>query len=269
MEKQTEIKQGVFISVNGVSGEITDVHKLDDCTLFRLSIKGYGESQYYRVRNGYISEDDVTQRKDLSGIPIEYYYKYAKDFNFALYGRNMEEQKKVVNDFVLNFKERYLLSGNGLYIYSKEKGTGKTMLACVIGNELMKRVCNSVKYVTAPDYIEQCHARQSEVIKSYKNCSVLILDDLGAESTSKKEEWTKSVIFGLVDWRYKNHLSTIFTSNCFYCNLNEDGRTIDRIASSCIPIIIPDVPIRRTQGTKYINDFKNNVSVDDDKAVFK
>ena len=269
MKKEVEIKEGLVISINGVSGNVIDVHKLNDCILFRLSVEGYGESQYYKAGNGSISLDTEMHRKDLSGIPVEYYYKYAKDFRFELYGKDMEEQKKAVNDFVLNFKERYLLSGNGLYIYSKEKGTGKTMLACVVGNEIMKRLDKSVKYVTAPDYIEHCREKRGEVIKSYRECSVLILDDLGAESTSKKEEWTKSAIFGLVDWRYKNHLSTIFTSNCPYGSLNEDGRTIDRIASSCVPISIPDVPIRRIQGKKYMEDFKNNASVNDEEKLFK
>ncbi len=49
------------------------------------------------------------------------------------------------------------MSGNGLYIFSKTKGTGKTMLACVLANELIKKsdACGlNVKYVTAQGYIE-------------------------------------------------------------------------------------------------------------------
>lgn len=250
-------------------GLVTSTHKGDKEMTFRLTLDGYGETQEIVAPKNIVTLEEVERRKDRSGIPAEYSKKSTKDFDFTLYNADMSLQKGCINDYILNYDKRYLLSGNGLYIYSKEQGTGKTFLACVIGNELMSRYAKNVKFVTAQDYIEMQREKKSEQINVLKNCGILILDDLGSESTGKKDDWTKNVIYRLVDWRVTNHLSTIYTSNYSYKDINEDVKTMDRIANSSVPVPLPDVPIRRNKGIEYINDFLKDVRYNENEDLFK
>ncbi len=118
---------------------------------------------------------------------------------------------------------------------------------------------------------------------TYKDCTLLIFDDIGSE-TSREDSWTKAPVFDLVNYRYSNHLPTIYTSNFPMDELKEDERTIDRIVSSSAsnfpmdelkedertidrivsssaPIALPNVPIRRQQGLKEISRFMRETDV--------
>lgn len=57
------------------------------------------------------------------------------------------------NAFVKRF-DMFRKHGSGLYIYSDTKGSGKTMLACCIVNEVLKEFDIPVKFISMPEYIE-------------------------------------------------------------------------------------------------------------------
>lgn len=262
----------VKTSMSDITGNVIRVREYADQyisgTLAELEVENYGNTQDYFFRDGTITVTEEERRQQLSKIPVEYAGKYAKDFNFELYGSDISAQKKIANSFVLNFK-KYLMSGNGLYIFSKTKGTGKTMLACVLANELIKKsdACGlNVKYVTAQGYIEMIRERTGEAY-TYKDCTLLIFDDIGSE-TSREDSWTKAPVFDLVNYRYSNHLPTIYTSNFPMDELKEDERTIDRIVSSSAPIALPNVPIRRQQGLKEISRFMRETEKDVSENIF-
>ena len=61
--------------------------------------------------------------------------------------------KKYANSFIVGF-DRSLEERRGLYIHSKAHSSGKTMLSCVLANEVMERRNTCVKFVSVPDFLE-------------------------------------------------------------------------------------------------------------------
>lgn len=195
-------------------------------------------------------------RRSRAYLPYQYSSMKGKDFDWNLYNCDVTKQKMIVNDFIINFTD-YEKSSKGLYVYSRTKGSGKTMLSAVIANELMDRISMSVKFVTVLDLLELVKKNyksgdyNDEIAEFYK-ARLLILDDIGTEI---KKEHTDMVLFQLINERCNKKLTTIFTSNLAIENLSLDERTIDRINSMAIMINIPDVPVRKNKTEKENMDF--------------
>jgi len=74
--------------------------------------------------------------------------------------------------------------------------------------------------------------RPEQVLNEYKWRDVLVLDDMGRESPT---DWAKSTMFELIDSRYTEGKTTIFTSNYDLDGLAErvSGAVADRMAEMC------------------------------------
>lgn len=105
---------------------------------------------------------------------------------------------------------------NSLYIHGSV-GTGKTHLAAAMANELIehgKRVvytkfadlCRALKNAYEKDSKET----EDSVLHRYRACPMLIIDDLGKE---KPGEWSAAILYDIIDYRYRNLLPTVITSN--------------------------------------------------------
>lgn len=211
--------------------------------LVAYDIPGYGYAEC--VEN--VSIESGEYRKTRSMIPGKYASMTSRQFNWSIYDEkyDLSEVKKIVNSFVLNYSyfARY---GKGMYIYSRTKGSGKTMLACCICNEVVEHQDISIKFISAPELIEISGRSYSDTavksrINELYNCDVLILDDIGAE---QKKEWSESVLFRIIDYRYSGKKITIFTSNYEINRLNTDYRIIDRINEMTLTIHLPEVCVR-------------------------
>jgi len=143
--------------------------------------------------------------------------------------------------------------------YLGTPGSGKTRLALTIGIYLIKFGDETfVRYWQVQDLFEvlkgtfnksqQRHNSYdgnndegddsyNKIIKSLKECSTLILDDLGAENGT---EWTRSILDMIIDHRYENEMDTIITSN-----VSDISELSPRIASrlsegNVCKILMPD-----------------------------
>jgi len=101
-----------------------------------------------------------------------------------------------------------------------ERGSGKSHLCAAIDNHLMHMGVPSL-FITMPDLLaslrEAIELQTNTETEGYtarmrvfKKAPVLILDDLGAETSSP---WTESVLFELLDHRYRNRLATMISTN--------------------------------------------------------
>ena len=100
-------------------------------------------------------------------------------------------------------------------------GNGKRHLAAAVHNTLTTRGVASI-YISAPDLLNLLkRLMDDEVAKAagqtyaerldiYKIAPILILDDLGADHG---REWREAMWFELLDWRYRNTLPTMITTN--------------------------------------------------------
>lgn len=238
------------------------IHKCDGSGVILVEYPPYGYAKdygyYHTVAHkcecaGATSSD---YRRSRSLIPKEYLDKKGKDFNWSLYSCNVDNQKAIVNDFIINFTD-FEMNGKGLYIYSKTKGTGKTMLSCCIANEILQKYDMSVKFISVLDFMDLVRKNYKndeygEEIHSLFRCRLLILDELGVEM---KKEHTDMMLYQLINERCSNRLTTIITSNLTIEELNLDDRTVDRIDKMGIAIKLPDVPIRRIRAEEEKKQF--------------
>lgn len=114
-------------------------------------------------------------------------------------------------------------------------GTGKTHQAYGAIRELaVSGVAASWVVTTAADMyaaLRPRHGIDSEAeFRRYRNASVLLVDDLGAER--KPTEFTEEVNFRLINWRYEHQMPTLLTSNLVPKEIS--ARLGDRVTSRLI-----------------------------------
>lgn len=132
-----------------------------------------------------------------SGIPTKY-----QDADINLCGDKVQHYVQIVP----GTHQDLILSGSF--------GTGKTYTACAILKALA--ATHKVRYVNMVDFMREFHssfnseATQDEIFEKYATVDVLLLDDLGKEAP---REGTVSQLWALLDYRYRNELPTIITTN--------------------------------------------------------
>lgn len=95
-------------------------------------------------------------------------------------------------------------------------GTGKTMLATILVQELIKQR-KTVQYTTVLRMIRSIRQTfgnkdrdEQQAIDEYAKCSLLVLEEVGIKTAT---EYENSILFEILDDRYRYKLPTIITSN--------------------------------------------------------
>lgn len=113
-----------------------------------------------------------------------------------------------------NACERYARDHDGWLVLHGPYGCGKTHLATAILNECLKR--GEAAYLnTVAAMLQMLRSAygvgEFEVRWGYlRDVKVLLLDDLGAQ---KDTDWVKERLVELVDWRYRQGLPLVVTTN--------------------------------------------------------
>lgn len=107
-------------------------------------------------------------------------------------------------------------------------GSGKTHLAAAVTNALTSRGIG-VLFGTAIEHLDRIrddfeHTGLNKHIAQMKAANVLVIDDLGKE---KKSDWTKQVLFDVVNYRYEHKLPIIVTTNL----VSKDGKEFSALAN--------------------------------------
>ena len=128
--------------------------------------------------------------------------------------------------------------GRGL-IFTGDVGTGKTHLAAAIASRIVEKYSVTVEFVSYVELLADIKAAFSDKTKEIakieaKLCGapVLIIDDLGKE---KQSEFTKELLYRVVNKRYKDNLPLIITTNYRLPELAErlDYAVFSRIVELC------------------------------------
>lgn len=111
---------------------------------------------------------------------------------------------------------------DGWIVMHGPPGNGKSHMAAAAYNKLKTRSKPTI-FITVPEMLESLiklfnHATANiedttydERLSTFKTVPVLIMDDLGAHHDGKG--WAQSVLFTILDYRYRNQLPTLITMN--------------------------------------------------------
>jgi DNA replication protein DnaC len=192
------------------------------------------------------------------GIPSR--LKEARLSNYIAGSYEQEQAVLKCREFVADGINK-IRGGQGLF-FQGPVGTGKSHLAVAtlydvveqnvelfgheISNDIFswdrpeyrEMVCS---FISVVDFLglqkagfsqERERDKANRLIRKCRNDSVVILDDLGAE---KPSEWVEEQLYSVIDYRYRNMLSTFFTTNCSLQVLEErlGKRTVSRIFEMC------------------------------------
>jgi DNA replication protein DnaC len=106
-------------------------------------------------------------------------------------------------------REWLVLAGN--------HGTGKTHLAVAIANHRLDRGSPAI-FIVVPDLLDRLRATfgpssdvtYDELFESAREVELLVLDDLGAQSSTP---WAQEKLYQIINERYNRRLPTVITSN--------------------------------------------------------
>ncbi|TES81603.1 MAG: AAA family ATPase, partial [Dehalococcoidia bacterium] len=145
-------------------------------------------------------------------------------------------------------------------------GCGKTHLAAAIANHRFKEG-KPVKFVVVPDLLDHLRSTFSpqspvtydQVFEEVENAPLLILDDLGKQSTTP---WAEEKLYQIINHRYNHQLPTVFTTNCSLDEINSpiSSRFADPKISVVWNINAPDYRTDATESRKKTSRKKKRPS---------
>ena len=137
--------------------------------------------------------------------------------------------------------EQVKAKGMGIYLYG-DCGTGKTLLTACIGNKLLEKgvAVLFTSFLEIARVLKDKYSRNESELSFMKNLEqvdLLILDDIGTEvivKSTKEKSWLQEKIYEIINGRYVQRKSTIFSSNEAVGDLHSacgmQAKTVDRIA---------------------------------------
>jgi DNA replication protein DnaC len=188
--------------------------------------------------------DDIHIKK--LKMPIEFANVRLSDFNLKPYkgNRAMAELKKMVGSYLENV-DKY--KGKGFYMYSTTKGSGKTHMLAIIGNELIERGYG-VRFAKTTEILDtiketfnNSQNNTRDIIKGLIDVEFLLIDDIGVE---KVTDWVNEQFSYIIDKRMTAKKTTMFTSNVLPNELDLSDRIRSRINKVSIKIKFPEVSVR-------------------------
>ncbi len=163
------------------------------------------------------------------------------------------ENLKTALRYVENFDANQ--SAGRSIIMSGDVGTGKTHLACGIGQQVIRQYGASVCYATVYDLLQWVKGSfqkgadytEAEAVRAFVNPALLILDEVGVTKTTEFELQT---LFTVINGRYELQKPTIVISNLGFTELNQamGERCIDRLReNSGIGMVFQGASQRKAQ----------------------
>lgn len=169
-----------------------------------------------------------------SGVSEAFRQKRFDNFNFGRDSATMNAYK-IATGYALDFKDREKARDNSI-MFIGQVGSGKTHLSLSIANELMDRGIGVLymgyrEVVTGIKQNMMDEVYYNRVMGRYKNCRVLLIDDLFKGGISKSDV---NIVFELLNFRYFNNLPVIVSSELGVKELMEVDEAIgSRLFEMC------------------------------------
>lgn len=190
----------------------------------------------------------------LSNLPPKYIN--ANAYNYNMDNENKEAYYKVKPSILSVVEE--VNKGTNFFFYHNKPGTGKTFHGAMVMNQFIYKTCLTDKFdfehplayfISYADIMDNLRYRRDDSetqrkLEIIKNVPLLLLDDLGSGTSSA---FTKEQTYLIINHRFNNQLSTIFTSNFPLGQLGDliDPRNVSRIVDNCLGVEVSGRDRRR------------------------
>lgn len=192
----------------------------------------------------YLNRSEIApEMKKLSFRDFKLDY-YSED-KLAANGKSEYETAKTILEYSKKYVSAFKKKTANL-LFCGTPGSGKTLLSCIIGNELIRRG-NFVLYTSLQDMLDSFEAEKFGKGKAdtdiYLECDLLILDDLGAEFQST---FASSCLYHVINSRINRKRPFIISTNLSLTEIEEvyDARLSSRIVYETLNLPFPKVDIR-------------------------
>lgn len=152
-------------------------------------------------------------------------YAHCELSNFSQNTDSLREAHRKATRLV----EQFPVVERGLLFFG-EQGVGKTHLAVALMKEIIRRKGAQAVFYETRDllklvrdtYNTQAASTEMNVLRPVLESDLLVLDDLGAE---KKSEWVEETLGLVVNTRYAERRTTVFTTNLVDVTDNTEPRS--------------------------------------------
>lgn len=222
-------------------------------TGWELYVDGTGNEYARECQCGIRQRDIQENRLKFATIPETYKDVTLKDMRLSYYAK--QESKDLIKatlgliKWYLDELNKNIEAGKGIYFWSETKGSGKTMIATALANELINNHKKMVKFATSIDILDEIKATfdphsevtESKLINDLYNTDFLVIDDFGTERVT---DWAGEKFYQIVNNRYINKKVTFFTSNYDLATLKYDDRISNRIKERSFVVHFPEESVR-------------------------
>jgi len=257
---KSEIEKWMKSSSGSIPGNPTTMMKDSgiegECPLCKG--RGWVFTDYNTVKEcecGLIERERQKSKLRFATIPETYKDVRLKDFVLKYYSQENKDGAKSIVEVVkywLEHKDEMTEGGKGLYFWSDAKGSGKTMLAAAIANELLNNHKEFVKFATSLDILDEIRRtynrkfnseenNESKLLQDLASVKYLMIDDFGTE---KVTDWVGEKFYQIVNSRYINKKVTFFTSNYDLETIDYDSRITTRIRERAFVVHFPEESVR-------------------------
>jgi DNA replication protein DnaC len=214
-------------------------------------IKNLDERLAVRLQNPAIAQICELERallplfQQIGGLSTQ----FLEDKTFETFdtrGMNADERGRESLQTAFTEARRFAESPKDWLVFLGVHGCGKTHLAAAIANHQL-RAGKPVFFAVVPDLLDHLRSTFSpeskvtydELFEKVKTSPLLILDDLGTESSTP---WAQEKLYQILNYRYNSRLSTVITVAGFLEGI--EGRLASRLQdpklSNVITIFAPD-----------------------------
>lgn len=156
-------------------------------------------------------------------------FKHMTFSSFSVQGRlGLGDEQIHSLQYALSQAQKFAASPRGWLVLMGTYGCGKTHLAAAVANACVEFGMTTL-FLTVPDLMDWLRnsfdskdTSFEERFEEIRNVGLLVLDDLGAQNTTK---WANEKLFQIIDYRYARKLPLVVTTNLTMEDMDERIRS--------------------------------------------